>query len=95
MDDEDGGGIVEADGRVEYDDFNIPNTVEHFRMGGRHAVFGFYCQLVKPLKQGRKKLGIVCVICVNELEGTDYDQWTWVKSARVFTNNTTNLLRHL
>jgi hypothetical protein len=41
MDDEHGGGIVMDDGVVEYDDFNITNTVEHFRMDGRHAVFGF------------------------------------------------------
>jgi hypothetical protein len=82
------------DGLVEYDDLNIHSTVEHFRMGGRHAVFGFYRQLVKPLKQGRKKLGIVCV-CVKALEGTNYDQWTWLKCVRVFTNNTNNLLSHV
>jgi hypothetical protein len=73
MDDEDGGGIIVAYGPVEYDDFNIPDTVEHFRMGGRHAVFGFYCQLVKPLKQGRKKLGIFCVICAKAVDGTNVD----------------------
>jgi hypothetical protein len=32
MDNEDGRGIVVADGLVEYNDFTIPNTVEHFRM---------------------------------------------------------------
>jgi hypothetical protein len=95
MDDEDGGGIIVADGPVEYNDFNIPNTVEHFRMGGRHAVFGFYLQLVKPLKQSRKKLGIVGILCVKALERTSYDQWTWVKCVRVSTNNNTNLLSHL
>jgi hypothetical protein len=95
MDDEDGGGIIVSDGPVEYNDFNIPNTVEHFRIGGRPAVLGFYHQLVKPSKQGWKKLGIVYVLCVNSLEGTDYDQWTWVKCMMVSINNTTNLLSHL
>jgi hypothetical protein len=95
IEDEDDGGIVVADGPVVFDEFNIPNTVEHFRMGGRHQVFGFYRQLVKPFKAGRKNLGIICVLCVKALDGTDFDQWTWVKSARVFTNNTTNLLSHL
>jgi hypothetical protein len=95
MDDEYHGGIVVSDGLVEYDYFNIHNTVKHFRMGGRHAVFAFYPQLVKPLKQGRKKLGIVCVLCFNTLEGTEYYQWRWVKSNGMFTNNTINLFRHL
>jgi hypothetical protein len=35
LDGEDG-DLIMADGSVEYDDFNIPNTVEHFRMGERH-----------------------------------------------------------
>jgi hypothetical protein len=94
LDDEDG-GIIMDDGPVKYDNFNIPNTVEHFRMGGRHAVFGLYHQLVKPLKQGRKKLGIICVLCVKALGGTNFEWWTWVKCARVSTNSTTNLLSHL
>ena len=41
LDDEDG-GIIINDGPIEYDEFNIPFTVGHFRIGGRHAVFGFY-----------------------------------------------------
>jgi hypothetical protein len=84
-----------ADGPVEYDDFNILNTLECFRMGGRHAVLGFYHQLVKPLKQGNKKLGIVCVLCANLLEVTYYDQLTWVKCMRESTNNTINLIIYL
>jgi hypothetical protein len=92
MDDEDEGIIMTVP--VEYDDFNIPTTVEHFRIGGRHAVFRFYSQLVKPLKQGRNKLGILCVLCFKALDGTNFDQWTWVKCARVSKNNTTNFLRH-
>ena len=64
-------------------------------MGGRNAVFDFYRQLSSPFKQGRKKLGIICVLCAKELDDTNYDQWTWVNCARVVTNNTTNLPFHL
>jgi hypothetical protein len=65
MDDEYGVGIIVDDGTVEYGDFDIHNTVTHFRMGGRHAVLGFYCQMLKTLKQGRNKLGTVYVLCNN------------------------------
>jgi hypothetical protein len=54
-----------------------------------------FLDLVKPLKQGRKRLGIFCVLRGKALKGADYDQWTWVSSVRVFTNNTTNFLSHL
>ena len=64
-------------------------------MGGRHALFGFYRQFARPFKQHRKRLGVICVLCDNALYGTNFDQWTWVKCARVITNNTTNLLFYL
>ena len=94
LDDEDGGSITNY-GTIEYDELNIPITVGNLRMGGRHVVFGFYRQLARPFKQGSKKLGIICVLCDKALDGTDYDQGTWVKYARDITNNTTNLLFHL
>ena len=40
FDDEDGGIIINY-GPIEYDVFKISITVVHFRMGWRHAVFGF------------------------------------------------------
>ena len=58
LDDEDGGTIINY-GPNEYDEFNIPITVGHFRMDGRHAVFGFYMHITRQLKQVRKKLGII------------------------------------
>ena len=58
-------------------------------------MFGLYRQIYRPLKQGRKKLVIICVLCAKELDGTNYDQCTWVKCARVITNNNTKLLCHL
>ena len=94
LDDEDG-GIIMNDVTIEYDCFNIPITVVHFRMAERHAVLGFYRQISRPFKQVKKKLVIICVLCVKALDGTNYDQWTWVKCAKVITSNTTNLLCHL
>ena len=41
------------------------------------------------------KLGIIYVLCAKALDGTNYDQWIWVKCARVITKKTTNLLCHL
>ena len=67
----------------------------YFRLDGSNEVFGFYRQLSRPIKQGRKKLGIVCVLYAKALDGTNYDKWTWVKCARVITNNNTKLLCHL
>ena len=58
-------------------------------------MFDFYRHLSRSLKQGRKKLGIICVLCAKVLDGTNYDQCTWVKCGRFITNNTTNLLYHL
>ena len=83
------------DGPIEYDEFNTPITVGHFRMGRRHAAFGFYRHISRPFKQGRKKSGIIFVLCANILDGTNYDQWAWVKCARVITKNTTKLICHL
>ena len=48
LDDKDG-GIIMNDGSIEYDELNIPITVGNFRMGGRHAVFGFYRYIYRPL----------------------------------------------
>ena len=84
LDDGDG-GIIMNDGTIEYDEFNIPIIVVHLRIGGRYAVFGFYRQLVRPFKQGRKKLGIICVICDKALDGTNDDQWTWVNFTMFIT----------
>ena len=64
-------------------------------MSGRHTVFGFYRQLAKPFNQGKKKLGIICVLSAKSLYGPNYDQWTWVKCARFIANNNTNLLFRL
>ena len=50
LDDEDG-GIIINDGPIKYDQSRIPITVVHFSMSGRHAVFGFYRQIVSPFKQ--------------------------------------------
>ena len=83
------------DGPIEYDSFNIPITVVHFRMGGRHAVFVLYRQLARTFKQVNKKLGIICVLCTKALDGTNYYQWTWVKCENFTTENTTNLPCHL
>ena len=91
LDDEDG-GIIINDGPIEYDEFNIHITMGNFRVGGRHTVSGFYIQLVRPFKQERKKLDIICVLCAKVLYGTNYDQWTWMNCARVITKNTTNLI---
>ena len=94
LDDEDG-GIIMNDIPIGYDKSNIPITVGNFRIGGRNAVFGFYRQLDWPFKQGKKNLGIMCVLSAKALDYTNYDKWTWVKCARVITKNTTNLLYHL
>ena len=94
LDDEDGGSITNY-GTIEYDELNIPITVGNLRMGGRHVVFGFYRQLARPSKQGSKKLEIICVLCDKALDGKHYDQWKWVKCARVITKNTTNMICHL
>ena len=40
-------------------------------------------------------MGIICVLCDKALDGTNYNQWTWVNCARVITKITTNLLYHL
>ena len=72
--DDENGVIIMNDGPIAYDEFNIPITVGHFWMGGRHAVFGFYRQLARPFKQVRKKLVIICVLCSKALDGTNYDQ---------------------
>ena len=92
--DEDG-GIIMNDRPKAYHELNILTAVGYFRMGGRHEVFGFYIKLARPFKKSRKKLGIISVLCAKALDGTNYYQWTWVKCARVITNNTTNLLCHL
>ena len=44
------GDIIMYDGLNEYDEFNIPIIVVYFRLGGRHALFGSYRQLVRPSK---------------------------------------------
>ena len=93
--DDEYGGIIMNDVPIEYDEFNISIILRHFRMCGRHAVFGFYRQISRPFKQHMKKLGIICVLCYKALDSTNYDQWTWLKCARVITKNTTNLLCHL
>jgi hypothetical protein len=62
------------DAPVDFDDYNVPTTVVHFKMGGRHAIFGFFRHLRKPIKQGKNKLGIFCSLCVQALEGTGYVQ---------------------
>ena len=80
------------DGPIEYDEFNTPITVGNFRMGRRHAAFGFYRHTYRPFKQGRNKLGVIYVLCSKALYGNYYDQWKWVNSTRVITNTTTNLL---
>ena len=94
LDDEDGGVIIN-DRPIEYDEFNTPITVGNFSMVGRYAVFGFYRQLVRPFKQGNKKLVIICFLCAKALDCTNYGQWTWVKCTRVITNNITSLICNL
>ena len=89
------GGIIMNDFPIEYDEFNITITMVHFRMCVRHTVFGFYRQISRPFKKHRKKLVIIYVLCYKALDSTNYYQWTWLKCARVITNNTTNLLWHL
>ena len=88
-------GIIINYGPIEYYEFNIPITVGNFSKGGRRVVFGFYRQFEKPFKKGRKKLGIICVLCSKALYGTTYYYWTWVKCEIFITNNITNLLFHL
>ena len=90
--DDDYGGIIMNDGSIEYYYFNIPITVIYLRMVGSHAVFGFYRHFSSPFKQVREKFGIVCVLCAKSLDGTNYDQWTWLKCSWVITNNITNLI---
>ena len=72
--DDDDVGIIIDDASIEYDDLNIPITVGHLRMGGRHTVFDFYTQLVRTFNKCRKKLGIICVLCAMALDGTNYYQ---------------------
>ena len=53
LDDEDG-GIIMNDVNIEYDEFNIPITVVHLIMGGKHAAFGFINSLLgNSNKSGR------------------------------------------
>ena len=94
LDDEDG-GIIMNDGPIECYEFSIPITVGHFRMDGRHGVFGFYIHIARPFKQVSNKLGIIFFLCAKALDGTNYYQWTWVKCERVVTNKNTNMIFHL
>ena len=53
LDDEDG-GVIMNNGPIEYDEFNIPITVVHLIMGGKHAAFGFINSLLgNSNKSGR------------------------------------------